>query len=274
MTDGGATILHAEAIAFGFPQRPRFLRDISLTVAAGQCWGILGPNGAGKSTLLRLLAGLLTPHAGAIRLLGTALGGQSARGRARVVSFLPQNPPRDVDLSARQIVLMGRYPHRALGIFESAEDHRIAGRAMSRTETAAFSDRSLASLSGGEAQRVHIAAALAQQPRLLLLDEPTNALDLYHQLLILRTVRGLTDAGDMAAVVVTHDLNLAARFCTHALLLDDGRAVAIGRPDEVLTPARLEGVYGVSIRQFNVPGIGTWTAPLEPLKSAVRGGDT
>ncbi|HKQ48814.1 MAG TPA: ABC transporter ATP-binding protein [Phycisphaerae bacterium] len=263
MTDAEGPILAARAVSFGFSQRPDFLKPVSLEVGRGQCWGIIGPNGAGKSTLLRLLAGLLTPRSGAILLGDRPLGEIGVRDRARQIAFLPQSPPRDVAMSARDIVLLGRYPHRQFGIFESAVDFQIAHRAMSTTQTLEYADRSLSTLSGGEAQRVHIAAALTQEPALLLLDEPTAALDLFHQLSIFGMLQGLTQQSGLAVVVVTHDLNLAARFCTHVLLLDDGRTVASGPPESVITPRVLEPVYGVRLVAVQA-GLGReWIVPAD-----------
>lgn len=254
-------ILTARSVSFGFPQRPDFLQPIALEIERGQCWGIIGPNGAGKSTLLRLFAGLLTPRSGTLLFRGSPLFDWALRDRARRIAFLPQTPPRDIVMSAREVVLLGRYPHRQFALFENASDFQITEQAMTTTQTLEFADRSLATLSGGEAQRVHIAAALAQEPDLLLLDEPTAALDLFHQLSIFEIVQRLTKESRLAVVVVTHDVNLAARFCTHVLLLDDGRTIASGPPVDVITPRLLEPVYGVNLAALPVAGGGDWMVP-------------
>lgn len=251
-------ILTADAVTYGFPQRPSFLKPVTLSISAGQCWGIIGPNGAGKSTLLRLLAGLMAPAAGTIRLDGRPLGDVPPRERARRIAFMPQGPPRELACPVRDVVLMGRYPHRRFGLFEDSADYGIAEDVMRTTGTVQFADRILSTLSGGEAQRVHLAAALAQRPAALLLDEPTAALDLFHQLGIFSLLRELVDGG-LAVVVVTHDLNLAGRFCTHVLLLDDGRPVASGPPGDVIRPDRLEPVYRVRLRVLG-SGAGRETA--------------
>ena len=247
MSPDAPAMLELEAVRFGYPARPDFLTGVSMTVRAGECWAIVGPNGAGKSTLLRLMAGLRQPQAGHVRFFGQDLRAVPARLRSRRIAFMPQQPPSDLDLSAREIVLMGRFPHRSLGLFESAEDHRIAERALDLTKTTAFADRPIATLSGGEAQRVHLAAALAQAPELLLLDEPTASLDIQHQLAIFEILRGRTEAEGLTVVVVTHDVNLARRFCSHVLLLDNGRQVATGTPGKVITPEVLGPVYGVEL---------------------------
>ena len=263
MTDREPVILAASGVTFGFPQRPRFLQPIDLEIAAGQCWGIIGPNGAGKSTLLRLLAGLLKPDSGTVRLETLPLQDVPLRRRARRVAFLPQNLPGDLPSTAREIVLMGRFPHRRFGLFESAEDQRIAEKALAVMGVSEFADRPLATLSGGEAQRVHIAAVIAQEPAALLLDEPTASLDLFHQLSIFTTLGGLVERSGVAVVVVTHDINLAARFCSHLLLLHDGRPLAKGGPRDVLKTELLQAAYDVELAgvisdQTSAP----WIVPL------------
>jgi len=234
-------------VRFGFVGRPMFLGPVDLQVRGGQCWAIVGPNGVGKSTLLRLMAGLLTPAAGSVNLRGADLRSVSARERARHIAYLGQHPPHELADRVRDVVLMGRFPHRSLGLFESPRDAQIAHQAMEMTGTLAFADRPLATLSGGEAQRVHLAAALAQAPDVLLLDEPTASLDLQHQLAILRILRRLSDEHRMAVVAVTHDVNLATRFCTDVLILHEGQVAAKGSPEKVLTPAVLAPVYGVKL---------------------------
>jgi iron complex transport system ATP-binding protein len=263
LTDTGDSVLAADSVDFGYPEQPLFFRGVTFTASAGQCWGILGPNGAGKSTLLRLLAGLLAPRAGSVRLAGRSIGEMSLRARAQVTAFLPQHLPRQIESTARELVLLGRHPYRQLGLFECAEDVAIARRAMETTQTLDLAERPMSTLSGGEAQRVHLAAALAQSPRVLLLDEPTASLDLFHQLHIFSILSELARRDGLTVVVVTHDLNLAARFCSHVVLLDEGRVVATGRPRDVITPERLEGVYDVSLAEARVEGRSEgWVVPL------------
>jgi ABC-type cobalamin/Fe3+-siderophores transport system ATPase subunit len=263
LIDRAAPILSASGVTFGFPERPGFLKPIDLEIGAGECWGVIGPNGAGKSTLLRLLAGLLRAASGTIRLDGSVLQDVALRQRARRIAFLPQHVPGDLSSTAREIVLMGRFPHRRFGLFESSGDRKIADRALEAMGVSAFADRPLSTLSGGEAQRVHVAAAIAQEPAVLLLDEPTASLDLYHQLSIFTTLGDLAERGGIAVLVVTHDINLAARFCSRVLLLHDGRPVATGLPAEVLRPEVLQSVYEVELAA--VPSSQTpfpWIVPL------------
>lgn len=250
-------------VRFGFPDRRDFLGPVTLEVQPGTCWGIVGPNGAGKSTLLRLMGGLLSPSAGDVLLDGRALHRTSPRDRAKVMAFMPQSISIDDDLTVRDTVLMGRYPHRSLGLFESSDDQRVADRVQAWTETTAFSERKLGTLSGGEAQRVHLAAALAQEPRILLLDEPTGSLDLRHQLSIFELLRDASLSRSLGVVVVTHDVNLAGRFCTDVVVLNQGKVAGLGSPGAVLSPELLGGVFGVPMVRARDSESGTdWLAPV------------
>lgn len=264
-------LLTLQDVRFGYRRGSPFLGPVDLDIAPGECWAILGPNGAGKSTLLRLMAGLLQPTGGEIQLDGKTLAGWSAARRARHIAFLPQHAPADLDLTARELVLLGRFPHRSLGLFESAEDHVVAERVMALTATLPFAERPLRTLSGGEAQRVHLAAALAQTPRLLLLDEPTASLDLRHQWDMLQLIHDRVKQGGLAVVFVTHDINLAGQFASRVMVLREGHAVAAGPPLEVLRPEVLESVYEVELVSLPVTGPGArgWLVPrffpTEPL---------
>ncbi len=240
-------VLRIDDVRFGFPRHPDFLGPVSLTVELGQRWAVVGPNGAGKSTLLRLMAGLLVPRLGRVVIDGTDVRGFSPPRRARLVAYLPQHTPRDLASSVRDVVLLGRFPHRSFGLFESAADFQMAEQAMRLTETHRFAERPLTTLSGGEAQRVHLAACIAQSPRVLLLDEPTASLDLRHQIAIRRILFELARQERAAVVLVTHDLQFAAGFATHVLVLHDGRVVTQGAPGDALSPRVLEPVFGVKL---------------------------
>ena len=163
-------------------------------------------------------------------------------------------PPADMELYVGDVGRLGRCPNRSLGLFEPAGDHGIAEEALELGGTLALADRPMRTLSGGEAQRVHLAAALAQQPKLLLLDEPTASLDLQHQLAIFGLLRDRAQDEGLPVVVVTHDVNLAIRFCSHVLLLDQGKPAAMGAPGEVLTPATLGPVYAVEMATATIEG--------------------
>ncbi len=268
MTDR-SPLLAIRRLRFGFARRADFLGPMDLDLHRNQCCGIIGPNGAGKSTLLRLLAGLVRPTAGDVILDGRPLADMPAAQRARRIAYLPQNLPDDLPLTAGEVVLMGRYPHRRFGLFEDAADERIADDCLRTTETFEFKHRPMSTLSGGEAQRVHLAAALAQQPAILLLDEPTAALDLYHQIGIFQTLRRLAVEQSLLIVAVTHDLNLAARFCDRVVLLDGGRLTAAGPTQDVLRPAVLEPVYRVELRTIEVDG----EVRIVPGRARPPGGD-
>ena len=219
------------------------LDDVSAQLPTGSVTGLLGPNGAGKSTLLRLIAGLDTPAGGQVELDGTALHGLTRRETARRVALLEQSAAPSVDLSVREVVLLGRIPHRSrlLGGFGGEDDHRVAEESLALVGGSALAARLWHTLSGGEQQRVQIARALAQRPSLLLLDEPTNHLDVSAQLGLLGQVRSL----GLTAIMALHDLNLAAAYCDRILLLHRGRLVAAGTPAEVLVPETIAQVYGV-----------------------------
>ncbi|MGO4690304.1 ABC transporter ATP-binding protein [Glaciibacter sp. 2TAF33] len=223
------------------------LRDISTTIPHGAVTGLLGPNGAGKSTLLRLIAGIERPTAGSVSHDGVPLISLPRRLVARRVALLEQNAAPASELTVEQVVLLGRIPHRSrlLGSFDRDEDRRIVTEQLAAVGASGLADRTWHTLSGGQQQRVQIARALAQQPSLLLLDEPTNHLDVSAQLSLLDLVGSQVRGLGLTGVAAMHDLNLAAAYCDHVLLLDDGELVASGTPDEVLRPETIAAVYGV-----------------------------
>lgn len=256
-------LLTLNSIRFGYPKAAVFLGPISLRIERGQFWGVVGPNGAGKSTLIRLMAGMLSPSEGGCFFQDRSMPAIGLRDRARKIAFLPQRITDPSEFAVQEVVLMGRYPHRSLGIFESPEDHRIAEESMRLTRVLEFSDRPLASLSGGEGQRAHLASVLAQEPELLLLDEPTAFLDLKFEMEVLEILDRLRSSKERAVVAVLHDVNLAAMFCSHVLLLHQGKQVACGTPKEVLTPQRLREVYDVELDIALAPGTSArWLIPI------------
>ena len=243
MTTDGHALVTVDGVGFGYGPRPVF-RDVSFAVRPGELVALCGPNGAGKSTLLRLLLGLHVPSSGRIALGGVALARLPRREIARRAALLPQDAPAELPLTVREAVALGRLPH--LGRFqpETADDDAAVARALAATDTAAFADRPVTELSGGERHRVHLARALAQEAPLLLLDEPIAGLDLAHQLQALDLLRATVDGG-RAALVALHDLSLAARCCTRMLLLADGTLRADASPVEVLTPDNLARFFAV-----------------------------
>lgn len=223
------------------------ISDLSVGFAAGAVSALVGPNGSGKSTLLRAIADLHRPRAGAVLLDGRAVTSMPARELARRLSFLPQTPLVPEGITVRELVEYGRYPHRTTFGRPRCEDRDAVDWAMDATDTVAFADRPIDHLSGGERQRAWIAMALAQQTGLLLLDEPTTYLDIRYQVEVLDLVRGLVDEHGLTVVLVLHDLNQAAAYADHMVLLRDGRIAARGTPGEVLDRATISEVFGLDV---------------------------
>ncbi|SMC25243.1 iron complex transport system ATP-binding protein [Andreprevotia lacus DSM 23236] len=242
-------MLTARALACARGHRT-VLSGIDLTLPAGSVWGVLGANGAGKSTLLATLAGELTPAGGAVTLHGKPLAQLRSSELARQRAVLPQAPSLAFDLDVGSVVAMGAYPYPELS---PAALHDLQQRTLAYADIADLGQRRYLSLSGGEQQRVQLARVLLQllackgrsEYRLLLLDEPTANLDPRHQRQLLDAVAALARDEGIAALLVLHDVNLAARWCDRLLLLADGKAIAAGTPAEVLTPAHLEAAYGL-----------------------------
>ena len=218
------------------------LDGVTLAPRLGETVGLLGPNGSGKSTLLRLLAGVLGPTAGTVTFDGDPLPRVGRRAVARRVAVVQQESHTQTEMSVRDVVGLGRVPHRRAWTPATPEDRRAVGTALERTGLADRAEQSWHTLSGGERQRVQIARALAQEPGELLLDEPTNHLDIQYQLDLMELVTSLP----VTAVIALHDLNMAAMYCDRLVVLKDGRAIAEGTPSQVLTPSLIEEVYGVS----------------------------
>jgi iron complex transport system ATP-binding protein len=222
------------------------VRGATVHVEPGRMVALLGPNGSGKSTLLRLLAGVWAPTEGAVVLDGEPLARVPRRALARAVALVPQDTHIAFAFSVREIVAMGRHAH--LGRFERERpaDEAAIAQAMARADVTGIAGRDATELSGGERQRVLIARSLATEARHLLLDEPTASLDVAHALDVLALCRRLADDGHAVAVAL-HDLNLARRFATDAVLLREGAVVASGPIAEVLTPAAVGDVFGVAV---------------------------
>ncbi len=226
------------------------LAGLTVSVRAGEFVGVVGPNGSGKSTLVRALSRALRPSRGAVLLGNRDLFRQvSTRDSARAIGVVPQSAGLTFGFTVREIVRMGRSPHLPRRPFaaEAAGDERIVTEAMASAGVGALAGRVATTLSGGEWQRVLIARALAQQPDVLLLDEPTAHLDIRHQWDTLGLARSLAHDGRKAVLAVLHDLNLAAGYCDRVILLSQGRIVAQGPPEAVLTPAHIRDVYGARV---------------------------
>ncbi|MCP8894413.1 ABC transporter ATP-binding protein [Shinella daejeonensis] len=224
--------------------RRTIVDDVSLEIMPGEFLGIVGPNGSGKTSLLSMIAGLRRPVTGSVLLEGRDIARLPRRDVARKVAFVEQQAETGERLNVRQAVELGRTPHLSALSPWSAEDEAIIDRALDDVDMRAFADRPWQTLSGGERQRIHIARALAQEPRLLILDEPTNHLDIEHQVGILDLVR----SRNLTVVAALHDLNHAALFCDRVAVLHEGRLAALGRPPEILTDHLLADIFRVDAR--------------------------
>ena len=241
-------MLRATDVWFGYDERTPVLRGVNIAVPGSGVVGILGPNGSGKTTLLRMLAGTRQPQRGTVTLDGAPLSGFSRAALARRMAIVPQETQLAFDYSVAEVAMMGRYPHLGPFEIEGPSDIAVIEETLASTGTLDLKDRSFATLSGGEKQRVVIAAALAQiftESGYLLLDEPTASLDLAYQLEIAALLRQLHRDRGVAVVISTHDLGLAGTICDHLLLIRDGVVVADGATDDVLTPDNVRRVYGV-----------------------------
>ncbi|MEV5366744.1 ABC transporter ATP-binding protein [Streptomyces cellulosae] len=220
----------------------RLVSDVSLTARPGETIGLVGPNGSGKSSLLRTVYRVLRPDTGQVRVDGSDAWALPVRHLARTVAAVVQDSAADFDLAVREVVAMGRTPHKRLLAGDTPEDAGLIDSALRAVDALHLADRPFDRLSGGERQRVLIARALAQRPALLVLDEPTNHLDIRHQLSVLSTLRRLP----ATVLLALHDLNLAAYYCDRLYVLHHGEVVACGPPAEILTPQLLAEVYGVA----------------------------
>jgi iron complex transport system ATP-binding protein len=242
------------------------LDGVSAEVPEGACTAVLGPNGSGKSTLLRVLLGTLTPSAGSVRFKDRDVAAWPRVAMAREVGVVPQGEEAAFPMSVREAVAMGRYPYLGPWRREGDADRRATLEAMRRCDVADLAHRALGTLSGGERQRVRVARALAQEPAALALDEPTAALDVAHEMAIFELLRDLGRAGT-TVLLVTHNLNLAARYADRLVMLHRGRVAAEGTPAQVLTRETVEAVYGwpVRIERFAGPGPDEGAPQVVPL---------
>jgi iron complex transport system ATP-binding protein len=242
-------MLRATEVSFAYKRGRHTLRhvlhDVSFDVDRGTIVGVLGPNGSGKTTLVRIIAGMLRPDTGRVLLDGASVADLPRRELARRVALVPQETQTTFDFSVIDIVLMGRYPHLGPFELERPADLDIARHALRATGTEMLESRSFATLSGGEKQRVIIAAALAQASDILLLDEPTTALDIGYQFEIATLLKRLNAEHGTTMVVSTHDLNLAAALCERVVLIKSGRVIAHGPTADTLTAHNIRLLYDV-----------------------------
>ncbi len=249
-------VLNLEAVGFSYGET-RVLDGISFDLAAGEMLGVIGPNGSGKSTVLKLMDGLLRPAAGEVRVSGESLG-SLRRGRlSRKIAMVAQESHFVFPFSALEVVLMGRFPYLGPFRYETEEDMDVVHQAMRATRCVELADRPIQDLSGGERQRVLIARALAQEPQVMLLDEPTAFLDLRFKSEIFRLLQRLSEDKGLGVVVVSHDLDLVAHYCTRILMLSRGRVHALGEPRDVLTSDHMRSVYECPVHVDTNPVTGS-----------------
>ena len=248
-------MIRLQEVRYRYPAATRdSLVDVSLAVGPGEFVAVLGPNGSGKTTLVRVALGALTPSAGEVTIENRPAHAWPRQDLARVVGVVPQREDNLFPQRVRETVLLGRYPHLSMWGRERAEDHAAVQRALAACDAEQLASRWVWSLSGGEYQRVRIARALAQEPKLLVLDEPGISLDLKHEMGLFELVRSLVDSRGLGVLMITHDLNLAARFADSLLLLSEGRAIAAGEPAEVLTQEVVESVFAWPVAMQTIDG--------------------
>jgi ABC-type cobalamin/Fe3+-siderophores transport system ATPase subunit len=262
-------ILEAEGLTVRYAAASRAALDgVACRVGAGELVAVAGPNGSGKTTLVRALSGLLRPGEGVVRVRGRPLASWGRAELARVMGVVPQREEIVFPLRVDETVMLGRYAHLGSLAAPGAADRAAVATALERCDATGLAGRSVDSLSGGEWQRVRLARALAQEPAILVLDEPTASLDVRHEMEILELIRRLVDGG-LAGLVVTHQLNLAARFADRMMVLSEGRLMAEGAPREVLREELLTRVF-----QWPV-AVTTWSdgsPQLVPLRPGERAG--
>jgi iron complex transport system ATP-binding protein len=242
------------------------LQDISLSVSPGEMVGLLGPNGSGKTTLIKLSSGILKPRQGDIRLDGASLSQLSRRSIARSVAVVPQQFHTPFAFTASEVVMLGRIPFIRAFAGETAVDKRAVEQAMELAGISQLAQRHFDELSGGERQKIILAMALAQEPKILLLDEPTVHLDISHQVEILELIKRLNQEQGLTVVSAMHDLNLASLYFSRLILLKEGRVWAEGTPVQVLTEDRIREVFSASVSVETHPVTGTPHIVVMPQK--------
>ena len=248
-------------ISFSYGEKNIFV-DISARIQDGEFLGLLGPNGCGKTTLLKLLSGVLKPKEGTIEFLQKDLREYSRKEIAHHIAVLPQDNLIDFPFTALEVALMGRAPYLVNFRWESAEDLAIVREAMEQTDCWHLARQDIRSLSGGERERVLLARALSQQPKVLLLDEPTTHLDLKHQRETFHLLQRLHREKKLTLIVALHDLNFAAQSCDRLLILNQGSAATLGTPEQVLTSEKILQVFGVpAVVEKSAAGQRPWIRP-------------
>lgn len=258
-----------DRLDFAYPNGPTVISEVTLAIDQHEFFALIGPNGSGKSTLLKLLLGVLRPTRGSARFEGRETAAFDRREIARRIGVVAQIEELLFPFTTRELVAMGRYPHLGPWQREGARDLAAIESAMLRCDVAHLADRLVQQLSGGERQRVRVARALAQEPDTLVLDEPTSALDLGHEMSVFELLEDLRRERGITVVAATHNINLASRFASRLLLMHQGRALAVGAPEQVLSQDNLQATYGwpVLIVPHPGPGPDTGAPQLIPLST-------
>lgn len=243
------TLIEAKGLTFAYAEEP-VLRDISLTLQAGEFTGVIGPNGSGKSTLLKLIGGILPSPSKTVFFKNRELSHYKKKELAVSIAWIPQEKQMAFPFKVIDIVFMGRHPYLSPLSFEGENDYQIAEDAMRQTQVLEFAHRSFNEISGGEKQRVMIASAISQKSEVMLLDEPTSALDIKYQIEILSILEQLNKVENKTLILAMHDLHLASKFCKRLVLLKEGCVFCEGPPAEVLQKEILEEVYEVKVKIF------------------------
>jgi iron complex transport system ATP-binding protein len=244
-------MIQVDQLEYCYRSNQQVLDKVTFTGEQGRCMAILGNNGAGKSTLLQCIGRILAPQGGSILVEGKDATTLRRQDLARKMAYVPQQGERG-SFTVYDSVLLGRRPY--LGLWEKEEDHQVVSQVLARMGLEPLALRPLDELSGGELQKVMIARALVQQPKVLLLDEPTSSLDLHNQFEVLSLVRQICREEQLCVVMVLHDLNLALRFCDRFLFLQDQKVLAFGGP-EVMTEENIQAVYHLPVVVTRVQGV-------------------
>jgi len=258
-------ILKLENVSFGYKGQP-VIRDVNLEIPAGSFLSLIGPNGSGKTTLLRLMSRVLEPQQGRVLFEGRPLSDMNAKDIARNIAVISSEQFFEFPYPVSEIVAMGRYPYVARLHGLSHEDFQFVDQALLLTDLGHLRQRPISHLSSGERQRVFIARAIAQQPKLLMLDEPNAHLDIHHQIAIFELLRSLNREHGISIVAVLHDLTSAAAYSGITVLLHEGSVIKVGKPGEVITRTLIRETYGVDVDVFPSPAGGFPLVAFAPRK--------
>jgi iron-chelate-transporting ATPase len=245
-------VFRLEDVGYAIGQQV-LLHPLSLSFESGKVYGLIGHNGSGKSTLLKLLARQLVPDNGRISIDDTNTATLSAKAFAREVAYLPQHLPPATGLTARELILMGRYAWTGMLGRTTPDDLAILDEVLALTHTTAFTHQQVDTLSGGERQRIWLAMCLAQKSRYVLLDEPLAALDMAHQVEVMKLIQTLAHTLGLGVVVVVHDINLAAQYCDKLIALRHGHVLFEEAPDQLMHQEKLKQIYGIDLALVTHP---------------------